>query len=192
MPPRTAVVGTGSAPVACMASRQVLRQLVSLSDRWDCGAPRAMEAVAATIEQALAGALLWNETAGMYAPSSGNCAQLTDVWGSALALETGAVRLCMTPMLSAASMHDSSFAASVERIDLCRPHHPCFLGPDSAWLDVLSSLRRPARPQQAPLSRTHFAMLDRMDGSEMIHLTVAGVVWRGLARVIFPGASRPG
>ena len=93
MPPRTAVVGTGSAPVACMASRQVLWQLVSLSDRWDCGAPRAMEAVAATIEQALAGALLWNETAGMYAPSSGNCAQLTDVWGSALALE------CLTLLL---------------------------------------------------------------------------------------------
>ena len=169
-----------------MASRQVLRQLVSLSDRWGCGAPRAMEAVAATIEQALAGALLWNETAGMYAPSSGNCAQLTDVWGSALALETGAVRtqyrttapytahtphhaLHRTQHLPAArwrsrqardtTLHDSlhvvcgmhavphfnfpgmthhwevrmtkNTASMNACIDLCRPHQPRDLGPDS-------------------------------------------------------------
>ena len=53
------------------------------------------------IGAALAGPVLWNETAGMFRPSSGNScfasgaqcvpnSRLTDVWGSALAVDVGA------------------------------------------------------------------------------------------------------
>jgi hypothetical protein len=45
----------------------------------------------ARIMAALAGPLLWDELNGMLRPSSGNCANLTDVWASALAVEVGAV-----------------------------------------------------------------------------------------------------
>ena len=37
------------------------------------------------------GPLLENRTTGMFRPSSGNNGQLTDVWGSALAVDLGAV-----------------------------------------------------------------------------------------------------
>ena len=45
---------------------------------------------AAEIKAALAGPLLWNQSAGMFRPSSGNCAHLVDIWGSALAVHIGA------------------------------------------------------------------------------------------------------
>ena len=50
----------------------------------------AMQERAAELKAALAGPLLWNQTAGMFRPSSGNCAHLIDVWGSALAVHIGA------------------------------------------------------------------------------------------------------
>lgn len=46
----------------------------------------AMHERAAEIKAALAGPLLWNQSAGMFRPSSGNCAHLVDIWGSALAV----------------------------------------------------------------------------------------------------------
>ena len=50
----------------------------------------AMRERAAQLKAALAGPLLWNQSAGMFRPSSGNCAGLIDVWGSALAVRVGA------------------------------------------------------------------------------------------------------
>ena len=50
----------------------------------------AMRDRAADLKAALAGPLLWNQSAGMFRPSSGNCAHLIDVWGSALAVHIGA------------------------------------------------------------------------------------------------------
>ena len=50
----------------------------------------AMRDRAADLKAALAGPLLWNQSAGMFRPSSGNCAHLLDVWGSALAVHIGA------------------------------------------------------------------------------------------------------
>ena len=50
-----------------------------------------MRAVRARMIAALAGPILWDDTVGMFRPSSGNNANLTDVWGSALAVEIGAV-----------------------------------------------------------------------------------------------------
>jgi hypothetical protein len=43
------------------------------------------------VGEALNGPLLWNESSGMFRPSSGNNANLTDVWGSALAVDAGLV-----------------------------------------------------------------------------------------------------
>jgi hypothetical protein len=50
----------------------------------------AMREQTARLKAALAGPLLWNQSAGMFRPSSGNCAGLLDVWGSALAVRVGA------------------------------------------------------------------------------------------------------
>jgi hypothetical protein len=55
----------------------------------DVAPMRAVQhAIAAALNQ---GPLLWNDTVGMFMPSSGNNAHLTDVWGSALAVDSGAV-----------------------------------------------------------------------------------------------------
>ena len=79
---------------------QVLGQLADMAERWSCGNPAPMRAVRQRIVAALQGPLLWNESAGMFRPSSGECSappcggdnsNLTDVWGSALAVDTGAV-----------------------------------------------------------------------------------------------------
>ena len=70
---------------------QVLAQLADMSKHFSCGDAAPARAVRARIVAALAGPLLWNETSGMFRPSSVNNAHLTDVWGSALAVDTGAV-----------------------------------------------------------------------------------------------------
>eukprot|EP01050_Picozoa_sp_SAG11_P011184 SAG11_NODE_1168_length_5617_cov_20.200254_2_plen_492_part_00 len=79
---------------------QVLGQLAQMAERWSCGNPAPMRAVRQRIVAALQGPLLWNESVGMFRPSSGECSappcggdnsNLTDVWGSALAVDTGVV-----------------------------------------------------------------------------------------------------
>jgi hypothetical protein len=71
---------------------QVLEQLADMAEHWSCGSPTPMRAVRERIVAALnQGPLLWNDTVGMFMPSSGNNAHLTDVWGSALAVDSGAV-----------------------------------------------------------------------------------------------------
>lgn len=79
---------------------QILGQLADMAGRYSCGNPAPMRAVRHRIIAALQGPLLWNESAGMFRPSSGECsaspcggnnANLTDVWGSALAVDTGVV-----------------------------------------------------------------------------------------------------
>jgi hypothetical protein len=70
---------------------QVLGQLADMSDKFSCGKPAPMRAVRQRIISALHGPLLWNESIGMFRPSSLNCASLTDVWASALAVDVGAV-----------------------------------------------------------------------------------------------------
>jgi hypothetical protein len=70
---------------------QVLGQLADMSKHFSCGDAAPVRAVRARIVAALAGPLLWNESSGMFRPSSGNDAHLTDVWGSALAVDTGVV-----------------------------------------------------------------------------------------------------
>ncbi len=70
---------------------QVLGQLADMSKHFSCGDAAPARAVRARIVSALAGPLLWNESSGMFRPSSGNNAHLTDVWGSALAVDTGSV-----------------------------------------------------------------------------------------------------
>eukprot|EP01052_Picozoa_sp_SAG31_P026206 SAG31_NODE_2358_length_5873_cov_12.058019_1_plen_463_part_00 len=80
---------------------QALGQLVEMAEKWSCGDPGPMRAVRQRIVNALQhGPLLWNDSVGMFRPSSAECgappcdgynANLTDVWGSALAVDTGAV-----------------------------------------------------------------------------------------------------
>jgi hypothetical protein len=70
---------------------QVLGQLADMSAHFSCGDAAPVRAVRARIVAALAGPLLWNESSGMFRPSSGNDARLTDVWGSALAVDAGVV-----------------------------------------------------------------------------------------------------
>ena len=71
---------------------QVLGQLATMAEGWSCGNPAPMREVLRRIVTALqTGPLLWNEDVGMFRPSSGNNANLTDVWGSALAVDTGVV-----------------------------------------------------------------------------------------------------
>ena len=75
----------------CILLTQALGQLADHAERWSCGEPADMRAVRSKIVAALAGPLLWNQSSGMFRPSSGNNAALTDVWGSALALDVGLV-----------------------------------------------------------------------------------------------------
>ena len=71
---------------------RALDELATTVEGSKCAAGAApMRAAQNSIATALAGPLLWNETIGMFSPSSGNGAHLTDVWGSALAVDTGAV-----------------------------------------------------------------------------------------------------
>ena len=69
----------------------MLGQLADMAERFSCGDAAPVRAVRARIVSALAGPLLWNESSGMFRPSSGNSANLTDVWGSALAVDEGIV-----------------------------------------------------------------------------------------------------
>ena len=70
---------------------QALRQLAELAEEWGCGDHSAMRKIEKEIVLALNGPILWNETSGMFRPSSDINTNLTDVWGSALAVELGVV-----------------------------------------------------------------------------------------------------
>lgn len=81
---------------------QACKELAEMADKFRCGDAVEFRKMQARIGAALAGPVLWNETSGMFRPSSGdNCfisgaqcvpnSQLTDVWGSALAVDVGAV-----------------------------------------------------------------------------------------------------
>eukprot|EP01052_Picozoa_sp_SAG31_P026207 SAG31_NODE_2358_length_5873_cov_12.058019_2_plen_621_part_00 len=70
-----------------------LSTLVTAAERAKCDPTpmQGMNTVMESIRKSLLGPLLWNDDVGMFRPSSGNNAKLTDVWGSALAVDTGAV-----------------------------------------------------------------------------------------------------
>ena len=70
---------------------QSLKSALSSAKRWGCGDRSAMRKIENMIVAALDGPILWNETCGMFRPSSEINTNLTDVWGSALAVELGVV-----------------------------------------------------------------------------------------------------
>jgi hypothetical protein len=85
------VLSSGHNALLSLLHVQALQRLSIVAARHGCGDATAMQTAAKRITAALAGPLLWDESNGMLRPSSGNCANLTDVWASALAVEVGAV-----------------------------------------------------------------------------------------------------
>jgi hypothetical protein len=86
------VLSSGHDTMLSMLHAQALGELATVAATSGCGdAAPSMRAVQHRIVAALQGPLLWNDAVGMFRPSSGNNAVLTCVWGSALAVEIGAV-----------------------------------------------------------------------------------------------------
>jgi hypothetical protein len=86
------VLSSGHDTFLSLLHYQALGSLAVAAEHTACGGSvPAIRAVQKQIATALAGPLLWNEGSGMFRPSSGNNAHLTDVWGSALAVDAGAV-----------------------------------------------------------------------------------------------------
>ena len=86
------VLSSGHDTLLSLLHYQALDALATAAERAKCGDPAPLRTVQAAIAAALASPLLlFDDAAGMLRASSGNNANLTDVWGSALAVETGAV-----------------------------------------------------------------------------------------------------
>lgn len=85
------VLSSGHDTLLSVLYWRALDQLYNMAVKAGCGKFTALLQARNAIGVALNGPLLWNESSGMFRPSSYNNANLTDVWGSALAVDAGLV-----------------------------------------------------------------------------------------------------